>query len=76
MKRPALDVLTRPGASETIALDAEIGDLIERIDHPQLSIEFQAIDNSHLVSEPDMFRPKIAVSVHDSAPARATGNDS
>jgi len=63
------DIVSNPGGAEPLAFEAEVGDLIKRIDHPEVRIEFQAVDNLNPVGEPDVLRAQIAVSVHNAAVA-------
>lgn len=63
------DIVSNPGGAEPLAFEAEVGDLIKRIDHPEVRIEFQAVDNPNPVGEPDVLGAQIAVSVHNAAVA-------
>jgi hypothetical protein len=63
MHDAAPQILAGPRSAKAFALDAQERDLIERIDHPQLCIEFQTIDDADGVTEPNMFRAKVAVPV-------------
>jgi len=58
-------VLARPGGAQPIAFDAEKGKLVERIHHPEPRIEFEAIDDTDWIAEPDVFGPQVPVSVDD-----------
>jgi ribose-phosphate pyrophosphokinase len=63
------DVATRPRGAEPLALQIEVGDLVKGVDGAQARIELQAVDDPHLVIEPDMLRPQVAVSIDDAAAA-------
>ena len=63
------DMISNPGGAEPFAFEAEVGDLIKRIDHPEVRIEFQAVNNLNPVGEPDVLRAQITVSVHNAAVA-------
>jgi hypothetical protein len=58
-----LDVPAGPCATLAFAFDAQERDLVERIDYTKLSIELQAVDDSHRVPEPDMLRTQITVAI-------------
>jgi len=68
----ASNPLAGPSGSEAFTLEAQIGDLLERIGSPQARIELEAIDDPDRVAEPDMLRPQIAVAVDDAAFAHPT----
>jgi hypothetical protein len=63
------DVLARPRGAEPLALEIEVGDLVEGIHHPQARIELQAVDDPDLVIEPDVLGPQVAVPIDDAAAA-------
>gem|GEM_PF-4816172 len=63
MHDAAPQIFTGPRSAKAFALDAQERDLIEWIDHPQLCIEFQTIDDADRVTEPNMFGAKVAVPV-------------
>ena len=67
----AMAVIADPSGTETLAFQAEIGDLIKWVHGPQLRIELQAVDNSNPVREPDMFRTQIPMAVKNSATSSA-----
>lgn len=63
MHDAAPQIFAGPRSAKAFALDAQERDLIEWIDHPQLCIEFQTIDDADRVTEPNMFGAKVAVPV-------------
>ena len=50
----AAQIFAGPRSAKAFALDAQERDLIERIDYPQLCIEFQTIDDADRVTEPNI----------------------
>ena len=68
------DMRARPAAAQALAFDAQIGDLVERIDGAQAGIELQAVDDGDLVVEPDVLGAQVAVAVDDCARAHAAGD--
>jgi hypothetical protein len=71
---PASDVFGGPGAAQAFAFEAKKCDLIEWIDGAQARIEFQAVDDPHLIAEPDMLRSQVPVSVNDVTTAHPAGD--
>ena len=67
----APDVLAGPGGAEPLALKAQEGDLVERIDRAQAGIELQAVDDPDRIAEPDVLGTQVAVPVDDAAAAHA-----
>jgi len=65
--------LTCPCSSEPPAFEAQECNLVERIDRPQARIEFEAVDDSNWVAEPNVLGAQIAVSVDNAAAANARG---
>ena len=59
----APQIFAGPRSAKAFALDAQERNLIEWIDHPQLRIEFQTIDDTDGIIEPYVFRAKVAVPV-------------
>ena len=75
----AVAVIANPSGTETLAFEAEIGDLVEWVDGPQLRIELQAVDDFNPVREPDMFGTQISMrrrecGDRERAPPRDPGN--
>lgn len=64
------DILTDPCSAQPDAFQAQECDLVEWIARPQARIEFEAIDDSHGVAEPDVLWPQVAVTVDDAAGTR------
>ena len=52
---------------EVLTLEIEIGNLIQRIDSLQPCVELDAVNDLNIVSEPDMFRPQVAVPIDNAA---------
>jgi hypothetical protein len=50
-----------PRRTEPLALKTEIGDLIERVDHPKPRIEFETIDDPDLAPQPNMLGAQVAM---------------
>ena len=67
----AVAVIADPSGTETLAFQAEIGDLIEWVDGPQLRIEFQAVDDSNPIRQPDMFGTQIPMAIENAAASSA-----
>src|SRR5712671_3933818 len=72
--RMTLDVFPGPGTAEALAFDAEEGNLVKRIDGAQTAVEFQTVDDSHRIAEPDVFRAQVAVPLHDVTVTDAIGD--
>jgi len=56
-----------PVRPQSLAFDAQIGDLVERIEGSQARIELQAVDDSHGLPEKDVLGAQIAVGLDDAA---------
>jgi len=65
MRHVAAQILAGPGGAKPFAFDAQEGDFVERINHAQTRVEFQAVDNAHRIAQPDVFRAQVAMSVDD-----------
>ena len=72
---PAFDKGPDPSRTEPFAFEAEIGDLIKRVDHPKPRVEFEAVDDADFVIDANMFRTQVAMAVYDPAMAKACGNE-
>lgn len=59
------DIPPCPCRPESIALQIEKCDLIERVNDPKAGIELKAVDDPDFVIEPDVFGTQVAVSIHD-----------
>jgi hypothetical protein len=64
---PTLKVVARPFGAQSLAFEAKVCDLIERIEHPEARIKLEAINDLHGIAEPNVLRPQIAVCVDDPA---------
>ena len=67
------DVFSCPCSAEAVAFEAQECNLIEWIDCPQARIEFEAVDDSHWIAEPNVLGAQVAVSVDNAAAANARG---
>jgi hypothetical protein len=67
------DVFSCPCSAEAVAFEAQECNLIERIDRPQARIEFEAVDDSNWIAEPNVLGAQVAVSVDNAAVAHARG---
>ena len=65
------DPLGSPEAAETFAFQMQEGDFIERIERPQLWVEFQTVDDRHGFAEPDMFGAKVAMGIDETPRANS-----
>src|SRR5262249_804598 len=72
--RTTLHVFPGPVAAQSLAFDTEKGNLVKRIDGAQTRIEFQTVDYSHRIAEPNVFRAQVAVPVHDLTATNAIGD--
>ncbi|HET8543368.1 MAG TPA: hypothetical protein VFL68_02565 [Pseudolabrys sp.] len=72
--QPLPKIASSPGYFEPVAFESKKCDFIERINHAEPGVEFEAVDDSDLVVQPDMLRPQIAVAVHDPAVAQSRDN--
>src|SRR6185369_1682886 len=70
-KHPASDMLAGPGGAQTLAFEAQEGDLVHRIDRPQPRVELQAVDDLHRIAQKDVLGPQIAMPVNDPLRANA-----
>src|SRR5512132_4295165 len=57
------DPLRRPEAAEAFAFQVQEGDFIERVERPQLWIEFQTVDDRDGFAEPNMFGAQVPMCV-------------
>ena len=71
----AAQIFACPGGAQPFALDAEECELVERIDHAQAGVEFQAIDDAHRIAEPNVFGAQIAMTVDDAARSHPRGDE-
>jgi len=69
----APQIFAGPGGAEPFAFDTQERDFVERIDHSQACIEFQAVDNAYRIAETDMLRPQVAVTIDDMPRSHAFG---
>jgi hypothetical protein len=63
--RAPAQVLAGPGDSQSFALETEEREFIQRVAGAEPIVEFEAIDDADRISEPDVLRTQIAVSVDD-----------
>ena len=61
------NIAANASCTEMLALEIEIGTLIQRIDSPQPRVELDAVDDLNIVSEPDMLRPQVAVPIDNAS---------
>ena len=69
MHYAAAQVLTGPGDAQPLALEAEKREFVQRVSGAEPIIEFETIDDADGISEPDVLRTQITVSVSN-APAQ------
>ena len=62
---PLNDPRTDLGVSKALALNRQIGQLLERVDGAKLGVEFKAVDDRQRLAKPDVLGPEIAVSIYD-----------
>ena len=72
--QPSPKIPSSPGRFEPIAFEGKKCDFIERINHAEPGIEFEAVDDSDLVVQPDMFGSQVAVAVYDPAVTQSRDN--
>ena len=72
---PALEIIAYPGRSEPFAFKAEKSDLVERVDRPKPRVEFEAVDDSDLVIEPNMLGTQVAMPIDDPSAANSRGDE-
>jgi hypothetical protein len=58
-------MFTRPSRTEAFTFNAEERQLVDGIDHPQAAVEFEAIDDAHRVTQPNVLGPQVAMPVDD-----------
>ena len=73
MHDAAAQIFARPRRAEPLAFEAEERDFVERIDHSQAGIEFQAVDNADRIAETNVFGAQIAVAIDDAPRPHAFG---
>ena len=70
----AVAVIADPSGTETLAFQAEIGDLIEWVDGPQLrALNSRQWSDSNPIRQPDMFGTQIPMAVENAAGLGALG---
>ena len=69
----AHNAFTHPSGVKSIALEAEIGNFVERIDRTQPRAELETIDDLRRLAEPDVLWSQIAVPIHDALCSHALG---
>ncbi len=62
------DIVSKFLRTKMFAFEIEIGDLLQRIEDAQPGVEFQAVDDLNIVSEPDMLGAQVPVSVDNTPP--------
>ena len=72
---PAFDIGPDPSRTEPLAFETEIGNLVERVDHPKPRVEFEAVDDADFVIDANMFGTQVAMAVNDPAMAKACGDE-
>ena len=60
-----------PWRSGDGAFEAEIVELVERVDDAHARVEFETVEYLQPIAEPDVFGTQIAVTVNDQASANA-----
>ena len=68
-------VSTRPSNPQTLALQTQERDFVQRVTGTKPIIEFEAIDDADRVSQPDVFGAQITVSVNDVPTQHATNQE-
>ena len=71
MRHPPPEIVPRPRRAKALTLQCKKRDFIERIIDPKARVEFEAVDDSDLVIQPDMLRSQVAVAVYDPAVAQS-----
>ena len=59
------DVLSGPRCAEPLAFEGQKGNLVQGIHGSEPGIELEAVDDPHLVVEPDVLRAQVPMAVHD-----------
>lgn len=62
-----------PWSAKSLALEAEIGNFVERIDRTQPRAELETIDDLRGLAQPDVLRSQVAMPIHDTLCAHALG---
>jgi hypothetical protein len=65
------EIATHPGGTESFAFEAKKSHFVIGIDGTESWIELDAVDDLHWPAEPDMFGPKIAMTLDDVTAAHA-----
>ena len=71
MRHPPPEIIARPLRAKPLTLKREKCDFIERIIDTKARVKFETVNDPDPVIQPDMFRPEIAVTVHDPPVAQA-----
>jgi hypothetical protein len=61
------DAITDPTGIENLALQSQIGQLVERIQQAEHITELKTIDDNGRVSEANMLRPQVAMALDDAS---------
>ncbi len=61
----AAQVLTSPSDAQPFALETEEGDFIQRVASAEPIIELEAVDDTDRISEPDVLRTQIPMSINN-----------
>ena len=67
LRNAGANITADASRTELLALEIEIGNLIQRIDGPQPCVELDTVNDLNIVSKPDMFRPQVAVPIDNAA---------
>ena len=62
---PGSEIVSGPFHTQMLALQIEVSNLLQGIESAQLRIELHAIDDDHFITDPNVLRPQVAVSVDD-----------
>ena len=68
-----LEIAAHPGGTESFAFEAKESHFVIGIDGTESWIELDAVDDLHRPAKPDMFGPKIAMTLDDVTAAHARG---
>jgi len=73
MRDAAAQILASPRRAEPLAFNAKKRNFVERIDHSQACVEFQAVDDTHRIPQTNVLRTQVSVAIDDMPRSNAFG---
>ena len=73
MHDAAAQILASPRRAEPLAFNAKKRNFVERIDHSQARVEFQAVDDAYRIPQTNVLRTQVSVAIDDMPRSHAFG---